>query len=417
MPLFRNLVAGLVALGVAACAGSPPPAPTSATAPAVTGATATRPPVILISVDGMRADYLRRGVTPKITALAAAGVRAAAMRPSFPSLTFPNHYTFVTGLRPDHHGVVNNNMEAADIPGVRFSLGNRLAVIDRRWWDAAEPAWVTAEKAGIATATMFWPGSEAAIQGVRPAHWAVFDGSLPGDARVDTLLGWLAGPDHPGFATLYFDLVDHEGHESGPESRAVNEAARSVDASIGRLIAGLKQRGIVANIIIVADHGMAATAPERIVRLDTLLPAGSFRLVAAGPVAGIVPNAGAEIMLAKALLAPHDHMQCWRKAEIPQRLGYGTNPRVPPFVCLAETGWLILGSAPRAPMQRGGAHGYDPMAPEMAAMFVATGPAFRAGVVLPAFDNVDVYPLVMHLLGLPPLANDGSLASLQPALR
>jgi predicted AlkP superfamily pyrophosphatase or phosphodiesterase len=412
MKLFRTVAIGLLMAGLAGCAGSPPPAVSANAA-----MSAVRPPVILISIDGMRSDYLDRGVTPNLTALAAAGVRAAAMRPSFPSLTFPNHYTLVTGLRPDRHGIVNNTFESGDIPGVRFSLGNRQAVIDRRWWDQAEPAWVTAEKAGIATATMFWPGSEAAIHGVRPAHWAVFDGALPGDARVDTLLGWLAGPDHPGFATLYFDLVDHEGHESGPDSAAVGAAARSVDASIGRLVAGLQQRGITANIIVAADHGMAATAPARVIRLDALLPAGSFRLVTGGPVAGIEAAGGQDAALATALLKPNAHMQCWGKADIPPRLAYGRNPHVPAFVCLAETGWLILGNAPRAPIRPGGAHGYDPQAPDMAAMFVAAGPAFRAGVRLPAFDNVDVYPLAMHLLGLQPLPNDGSLEPLQPGLR
>src|SRR5215212_2405737 len=136
-----------------------------------------RPPVILVSIDGFRPDYLDRGVTPVLSGLAADGVRAA-MRPSFPSKTFPNHYTLVTGLRPDRNGIVENNMEDAAIPGVTFKMSNQEAVVDRRWWDQAEPIWVTAEKAGIRSATMFWPGSEADIRGVRPSYWLPFDQTM-----------------------------------------------------------------------------------------------------------------------------------------------------------------------------------------------------------------------------------------------
>ena len=406
---MRRLILMLL-MFVAGCAGpriaeGPQPLP------------AARPPVILVSIDGFRPDYLGHGVTPNLDALAAGGVRATAMRPSFPSLTFPNHYTLVTGLRPDHHGVVSNTMEDAAIPGVRFSLSNREATADRRWWDAAEPVWVTAENAGIRTATMFWPGADAAIHGVRPAHWLPFDGSVPSGKRVDTLLGWIDGADHPGFATLYFDTVDHEGHAAGPGSPPVMAAVADVDAQVGRLLAGLKARGVAANIVVVSDHGMAATSPDRVILLDGIAPAGSFRLVGAGAEAGVEAMPGQEVALAAALLARHDHVQCWRKADVPARLAYGRNPRVPAFVCLPDVGWLIFGSAPKEPVTAGGAHGYDNGAPDMAALFIASGPAFRAGVVLAPFDNVDVYPLLMRLVGVPARPSDGSIASLAKGLR
>lgn len=376
-----------------------------------------RPPVILVSIDGMRADYLRRGVTPVLNGLAARGVTTAAMRPSFPSLTFPNHYTLVTGMRPDRHGIIGNTMEDPAIPGVRFSLGNREAVIDRRWWDEAEPVWVTAEKAGVRTATMFWPGSEADIGGVRPTQWLPFDSAMPGTARVDTVLGWLAAPVRPGFVTLYLETVDHEGHSFGPDAPETTAAVAAVDAEVGRLVDGLKTRGIEANIIIVADHGMAAVGPERVIRLDTVAPAGSFRLVTSGPVAGIVAAPGREAELAAALVGRHEQMECWRKGNIPRRLHYGTNARVPPIMCLADVGWMIQGQAPKEPVKPGGMHGYDPAAPAMAAMFVAAGPGFRPGVVVPPFDNVDVYPLVMRLIGVPARPSDGTIGPLRAGLR
>src|SRR5450830_2101935 len=138
---------------------------------AAAGYASARTPVILVSMDGFRPDYLERGVTPNLNQVAASGVRAVAMLPSFPSITFPNHYTLVTGLRPDHHGIVGNTMDDPQIPDQHFSLGNHAAVVDRRWWDQAEPIWVTAEKHGVHAATMFWPGTESDIQGVRPTEW------------------------------------------------------------------------------------------------------------------------------------------------------------------------------------------------------------------------------------------------------
>ncbi|OYU14779.1 MAG: alkaline phosphatase family protein [Alphaproteobacteria bacterium PA4] len=374
-------------------------------------------PVILVSIDGFRPDYLDRNVTPHLNALAAAGTRATAMRPSWPSITFPNHYTLVTGLRPDRNGIVANTMEDPAIPGVRFSMANRDAVGDRRWWDQAEPIWVTAERAGLATATMFWPGSEAPVHGIRPRQWMVFDDKLPEPARVDQILAWATQPQPPALMTLYFDSVDHAGHEAGPDAATTTDAVAAVDTQIGRLIDGLNTRGIAANIIVVSDHGMAATDPARVVRLDLLAPQTSYRAITAGSFATIAAAPGQEAALAKVLLAKHDHMQCWPKADVPKRLHYGRNARVPAFVCLAETGWLILPNLPTSEMKRGGAHGYDNLAPEMAATFVAAGPAFKPGTRLPAFDNVDVQPLLLRLLGLKPMRTDGSIKGVAAALR
>ncbi len=410
----------LATAGAPASAATTPPA-ASVPASAASATTAVpRTPVILISIDGLRPDDLDRGVTPHLSRLAAQGVRAEAMRPSFPTKTFPNHYTLVTGLRPDHHGVVDNTMEDAAIPGVRFTLSNVAAVTDRRWWDQAEPIWVTAEKHHIRTATMFWPGSEAAIQGVRPTRYAVFDGKLSADGRTDQLLSWIDHDDDSdgfGFLTLYFDDVDHAGHEQGPGSAMVMDALAQVDRAVGRLVDGLAARQRVANLVVVSDHGMAPVSASRVVRLDRMLPSGSYRVVSSGPFAGLEPTPGREAELEAALLQPHEHAECWRKAEIPARLAYGRNARVPSYFCLAEPGWTLSASEASARRTKGGAHGYDQQAPDMRATFIASGPAFKSGVVLPPFDNVDVYPLLMQLIGLTPLPSDGQLETLRPALQ
>lgn len=405
---LRRLVCAVLALAASGALHAARAADAVAAPPAA--------PLILVSIDGFRPDYLQRGVTPNLTELAAKGVRAEAMRPSFPSLTFPNHYTLVTGMRPDRNGIVGNTMDDSSIPGVRFTLSNRDATGDRRWWDQAEPVWVTAENNGLRSATMFWPGSEAAIHGVRPSLWSAFDGKVPPDARVDTVLGWLDQPARPAFLTLYFDDVDHAGHASGPDAEATTQSAALVDAAIGRLRAGLKARNIDANLIIVSDHGMSATSNQRVVRLDQIAASDSYSLVTAGAYAALEAKPGQETVLAAALLKPHEHMQCWRKEDIPARLHYGRNPRVPGFICLAETGWQIVADERAAKRPSGGAHGYDNMAPEMQALFIASGPSFKPGTVVAPFDNVDVYPLMMKLLGLTPLPTDGGPALL-PALK
>lgn len=387
--------------------------------PSATAARASRPPVILVSIDGLRPDYLDRGVSPVLNALARSGARAPYMRPSFPSITFPNHYTLVTGLRPDHHGVVANTMEDPAIAGTRFSMGNRAATTDRRWWDGGEPIWVTAEKDGVRSGTMFWPGSEAAVHGVRPSEWKPFDGKVSNADRVDTVLKWLDQPaaTRPGFLTLYFDEVDHAGHVHGPDSADVTQALADVDRAMGRLVDGLRARHIDADIVVVSDHGMAGISADRVIRLDRIAPPGSFRVVVGGPVAGIVAAQGADQRLAAALLAPHDHMQCWRKGDVPARFVFGHNRRVQPFVCLAEVGWMISADGQGSELKNLGAHGYDNEAPEMRATFIAVGPDIRSGVTVAPFDNVDVYPFVMALLHLKPLPSDGTIAPLQPALQ
>ena len=252
-----------------------------------------RDPVILISIDGFRPDYLDRGLTPTLASLAADGVRADAMKPSFPTLTFPNHYTLVTGLYPDHHGIVNNRMIDPK-SGKQFVYKDSDAIADPEWW-AGEPLWVSVEKQGRHAATMFWPGSDVAIEGVRPSLWMHFDGTLTPDQRVDQLLRWtdLRGAARPSFFTLYLEQVDHAGHDDGPDSPEVNAAMREVDTALARLVDGLKQRGLFArtNIVIVSDHGMTSTAPERQIYLDELVNIDDAGLVTGGILAGIEPEA------------------------------------------------------------------------------------------------------------------------------
>lgn len=410
-----RVLAVLAFLGLGSCGHVEAPPP-------VVAAASQTPRLILISIDGFRADYLKADVTPNLQALADGGA-TAAMRPSFPSLTFPNHYTLVTGLRPDRHGIVNNTMRDPKRPGVTFRLSNRDAVTDEFWWDDAKPLWVSAQAQGVKVATLFWPGSEAVNHGVRPAYWLPYDETLPDEARVRRVLDWIDLPaaERPGAITLYYSQVDHQGHAFGPGSPEVDAALREVDASIGRLVDGLKARGLYGkvNIIVVADHGMAKHRPERFIRLADILPADSYDLVTGGQVAGLYAKPGHEAEVDKALIRTRrDHMQCWHKAKIPARFHYGHHRRVPEITCLADVGGFIIGPSKDnwMPKPEGGSHGYDPSAPEMQALFIANGPAIRPGVRLRPFDNVDVYSLETKLLGIRSEPNDGSLRAFGAAL-
>jgi predicted AlkP superfamily pyrophosphatase or phosphodiesterase len=398
------------------------PSPVPAPAPTV----ARTPVTILVSIDGFRPDYLQRGVTPNLSRLAAEGAEAP-MRPSFPSKTFPNHWAVVTGDRPDRSGIVANSMEDAARPDEKFTMASD----DPFWWNGAEPIWVTAEKAGARTATMFWPGSNVAwggtrakdwpnaiSGGTRPGDWAQFNQAISGDQRVNQVIDVLRRPadTRPRFVTLYFDLVDSAGHLNGPDAPQTTQAVAEVDAYIGKLLAGLATLDQPANLIILSDHGMAQTSSDRTIALDKLARATDYRLIESGPYASMAALPGHEKALERALLKPHPHMTCWPKGQIPARFHYGTHPRIPPYLCLAETGWSI---APTLPTKAsvGGNHGYDDRAPEMAALFIANGPAFIPGArPREGFANVDVYPLLARLLGITPLASDGDPAALDGLL-
>lgn len=408
-PTLRTF-ACLLLLCLTACASQPPnPTPKNSYSP-----------LILISFDGFRADYIDRGITPTLSALAADGVHAKAMRSAFPTLTFPNHYTLVTGLYPDHHGIVNNRI-VDPLSGKRFVYSDKTLTADPAWWGGT-PIWISAERQGKHAATMFWPGSDVAIEGVRPSQWVPFDKTIASNDRVDRALAWLDLPadQRPAFMTLYFEAVDHAGHDFGPDSAEVNAALKKVDSALTRLLDGLKRREIDANLVIVSDHGMAAAGEDKITVLDHIVDMQKVDLIGTGVVAGLVAKPGNEAEVEKALLGAHDHMRCWHKSELPARLHYGPNPRIPPIFCVADDGWQISTQqyldSPKHHFSKG-EHGYDNDDPKMQALFVAHGPAFKHGLLVPEFDNVNVYLMLTHILGIQPATNDGDFKVTQEMLR
>lgn len=382
---------------------------------------ATEPPtLLLISIDGMGAQYLGKGYTPNLDRIAVEGVRAEWMSPSYPALTFPNHYTLVTGLRPDHHGIVHNYM--SDPVLGRFAVPDKDSTRDSRWWSGGEPLWVSAEKQQLRTAVWAWPGAIAAVHGVRPSQNQDYREDIPLGQRLDTIAGWMLAERAPRLVAMYLEQVDKNGHDHGPDSPQTQAAIREVDAGIGRLLQTLGRAGKLArtNVVIVSDHGMATVAPGHVVAVEDMVSIAEAKVTSVGQVIGINPNPGFEKQAERKLLGAHDQYDCWRKGEMPARWHYGTNPRVPAIVCQMHEGWDALPRNAVARRKAGttrGSHGYDPALPSMRAIFIANGPSFRQGVTLPAFDNVDVYPLLAKLAGVAPAPNDGNPQTLLPALK
>jgi predicted AlkP superfamily pyrophosphatase or phosphodiesterase len=256
--------------------------------------TGLKPTVVLVSIDGFRYDYFAKASMPNLERLIKNGLRARWLISQFPTKTFPNHYTIVTGLRPENHGIVANTMYDPEFDEV-FSLSNREAVTDAKWW-GGEPIWVTAETQGQRTAPHFWPGSEAAIGGTRPSYWKQFDRTVPDSQRVQDILHLLDLPAdrRPTFLTLYLESLDAAGHEVGPDSSALLPSLRAIDNTIGYLVEGLAVRRILdsVNLIIVSDHGMASLSEKRVIKIDDFVDSTMARIIDLSPVASIWPCRG-----------------------------------------------------------------------------------------------------------------------------
>lgn len=409
--MWRSALAGLILL-LAAC--RPAPAPRAGDGI-----------VILISIDGWRWDYLERFAPPTLSRLAADGVRAEGLIPQFPSKTFPNHYTIVTGLTLAHHGIVSNNMRDPVIPG-RYSMSNRDVLADPRWW-GGDPIWNTAERQGKVAAAMFWPGSEAVIGGRQATYWRPFDDDLPNSARVNQVLEWLKLPDgkRPSFLTLYFSDLDNAGHSFGPDAEQTREAALSVDRSVGDLVTGVAAAGLAdrVNYVIVSDHGVAALSRDRMIVVDDYLDPATADIIDWAPVLALTPKDGDVEKMYAALKDKHPHLQVYRRDEIPAVYGIAGHPRLPPIIGIADEGWYITSRTETTRWERhernspGGTHGYDARAKSMQGLFIGAGPRFRRGVVVKPFENIHLYNLMCAVMGIQPSTNDGDPAVTKDMLR
>lgn len=377
---------------------------------------------ILVGIDGFRWDYLEIHAAPVLRRLAAEGVRARRLEAAFPTKTFPNHYTLVTGLRPESHGIVANGF-FDPATGESFTMSR----VETHWWAGGEPVWITAEKQGVRSACFFWPGSESELQGRRPSFFRPFQKRLTSNERVDGLLAWLALPaaERPRFATLYFCVVDDAGHAHGPTAPETAQAVRIADDAVARLLAGLERLGLRdrTNLVFVSDHGMADTSPERVIFIEDLVDTDRVQVEALGPNGGVRPKPGttsaAELAASIRDRAP-PQLQVYLREEVPAALHYRRSERIPPVVLVADEGWNLESKAGwprrRARYSKGN-HGWDPALQSMGALFVAHGPAIRPKQMLPEARSLDVYELLCALLGITPAPNEGDASLARAVLR
>jgi predicted AlkP superfamily pyrophosphatase or phosphodiesterase len=377
-------------------------------------------PLILISIDAFRWDYLKIHDAPTLKALAAGGVHATRLSPSFPSKTFPNHYTLVTGLYPSHHGIIANWFYDP-VDNAKFDMGKT----ESRWWSHGEPVWITAEKQGVRAGCFFWPGAEAELQGRRPSLFKPFDKKLNAAERVDGLLAWLAlpPPQRPKLLTLYFDIVDDKGHMFGPLAPETAAAVKEADEAIARLLAGLERLGLrdSANLVIVSDHGMSEISLEKTVFLEDLMDITKVRVEATGPYGGVRPNPGVDVaaLVAGIRAKVPPSIKVYLREEVPARLHYSQGTSIPPVLLIADDHWSVEEKSHWAPALANthkGNHGWDPAIPNMGALFIASGPAFKHGVEIPDVANIHVYNLLCAVLGIKPAPNDGDRRLVKAAL-
>ena len=366
--------------------------------------------VVMVSLDGFRYDYPKKYGAKHILAIGAKGASAPdGMIPSYPSLTFPNHYTLVTGLYPEHHGIVANSFYDPDRKQT-YSMRDSKAVTDGSWYGGV-PLWSLAEKQGMRSACFFWPGSEAEIAGERPSYYLHFDNKVDDNKRIDQVMAWLKLPadQRPHFITLYYSDVDHAGHEHGPDSPQVAEAVKHVDELVGRLEKELDGLHLPIDLIVVADHGMERVQGDWIT-LDKYVSLNDFPTV--GSLLYPRNEADAE-RIYKKLRAADAGFLVYRRAQVPAELHYNSNPREGDPVIIAKGPTMIRANPPpadRLDYLPVGEHGYNPYEmTSMRAIFFAEGPDIRPRSTVKPFENINVFPLVVRILGLESPKVDGSL--------
>lgn len=380
---------------------------------------ADQPKVLLISIDGFINEYVDRNETPNLDQFIDDGVVAEYMIPAFPTKTFPNHWTLVTGLYVENHGIITNSFYDYELEA-RFSYGPQGTPNDERWW-GGEPIWVTAEKQGLTAATFFWPGSEATINGVQSTKWVQYDGGVPDSTRIDSLIAWMdpAGDVQADFGTLYFSEVDSRGHAFGKNSAEVDEAVIDIDGLLGYFQKKVKEVGLnqSLNIILLSDHGMSDLSEERVIFLEELINLNDVEVMDWTPVGLIKPKEGKKDEVYKTLKENEENYTVYLKEDMPERYHFKNHYRIPEIIMIADPGYTITNQSffeTRGLLAA--QHGFDNRSASMRTFFAAKGPAFKKDERVAPFESVHVYELMSHILNLEPAPNDGSIDSINHVL-
>ncbi|XP_053565575.1 bis(5'-adenosyl)-triphosphatase ENPP4 [Bombina bombina] len=363
--------------------------------------------LILVSFDGFRADYLTKYQLPNLNGLIKEGILVEHVKNIFITKTFPNHYTLVTGLYAENHGIVANSMYDPDLKQM-FNLVNGSNPV---WWNEATPIWVTNQQQGHKSGSAMWPGSEVQIKNITTSEYLKYNRNVSFAERVDNITTWLTRSKDPiNFATLYWEEPDASGHQYGPDDvEHMSKVLNYVDTNIGYLITKLKNLNLwdSVNVIITSDHGMAQCSKDRVIKLDDCIDRASYTLVDDNPVAAILPIAD-KMQVYNRLKNCSAHMKAYLKEDIPDKYHYKHNNRIQPILLVADEGWSIVrnGSLPKM-----GNHGYDNDLPSMHPFLAAHGPAFRKDYKISTINSVDIYPMMCHILGLKEESNNGTFSN------
>ncbi len=369
----------------------------------ITAVVFARPYVLLISWDGFRRDYPDKGDFPSLRYMQEHGVRAESLQPVFPSKTFPNHYSLVTGMYPARHGMIFNSF-IDPRSGIYYSTKRKTR--DRLFpteWYRGEPIWVTARKNGLKSASVFWVGTEVIDKKRQPDYFELYDHYMPHETRIAKIMEHLQRPlaARPRFLSLYFSDTDDSGHRFGPESDETLSAIARLDRSLGKVLEGLKEIGLAdsVNIILVSDHGMTETSPQRVVPVDSLLSGLDYKVNGSGQVSSFLADDQTIRKIEERLGGYQRGFKLYRREEIPAYYHFSGHPAIGPLLLVAEPGWYLR---IKFPLSARGAHGYDNRFLEMHGIFLAMGPAFRVNYRTGMLRNIDVYPLMCHILGITP---------------
>ncbi|XP_076016347.1 ectonucleotide pyrophosphatase/phosphodiesterase family member 5 [Genypterus blacodes] len=380
------------------------------------GAARDQPKLLLVSFDGFRWDYVDRAPTPNFHAIMDEGVMVEKVENVYITKTFPNHYSLVTGLYAETHGIVANEM-FDPVLNRSFSIETD-SIYDPRWWEEAVPLWVTNQKAGGRSGAAMWPGSDVKIHGTYPTQYLPYNASVSFETRVERIIEWFSAPKEEAvdFGVLYWEDPDETGHIVGPESALMDAVIVGIDDKLGFLRNELKKAGLYekVNLIVTSDHGMMQLSPEKIVELDAYVSRKLYTWVDKSPVVGILPKEGKLEEVYSKLVDANPHMTVYKKEDIPEHFHYKHNARIMPILVEAQEGWTIMQNRTKPFML--GNHGYNNSLNSMHPVFVARGPAFLQKYVKTSMRSVDLYPLMCHILSIRPLPNNGSLANVRDLL-
>lgn len=366
------------------------------------------PPLLVVSFDGFRADYLKTYPMPNLKLLYSQGVLVEELANVFITKTFPNHYSLVTGLYAESHGILASNMFDPD-SNKTFATHSS----DPMWWSQAEPLWLTALDSGYKTAAVMWPGSNIVIRNRTATHFMPYNATVTFQQRLGNVIKWIqADGKEQGvmFAVLYWEEPDKSGHRFGPDNTTeMSKVLKEVDDDIGLMVSDLKKAGLWGhiNVIVTSDHGMAQCSTDRLIRLDKCLHPHNYGWMELTPVATIIPLSDPEAVF-KNLSGCHPNMTAYMKEDIPDRLHYKNNDRIPRIILIADEGWTIVQRGDK--LERLGNHGFDNSLHSMHPFLAATGPSFRQNYRMQSLRSVDIYPLMCHLLSVPPRPNNGTMA-------